>query len=148
MLVAIALISIAALYVVFSIYLQRRLVNPTKMREIQETIKIKTKELTELSKSKANPEILAQKQKEIMPLLNESMKMQFKPMLVILPIFIILYYVVLPLAFHGTVSFFSLKMNYQLFFVLFSFLFGIAASVAVSLYDRRIAKMQYKLNQS
>ncbi|MGC9037113.1 MAG: EMC3/TMCO1 family protein [Candidatus Micrarchaeia archaeon] len=148
MLVAIALIAIAALYVVFSVYLQRKLVNPARLREVQETIKTKTKELNELSKSNAGAEVLAQKQKELMPLLNETMKMQFKPMLVILPIFIILYYLLLPLAFHGTVSFFSIKMSYQLFFILFSFAFGIIASIAVSLHDRKMAKAQAALRMS
>ncbi len=148
MLVAIALIAIAALYVVFSVYLQRKLVNPARLREVQETIKAKTKELNELSKSNAGAEVLAQKQKELMPLLNETMKMQFKPMLVILPIFVILYYLLLPLAFHGTVSFFSIKMSYQLFFILFSFVFGIIASIAVSLHDRKIAKAQAALRMS
>lgn len=142
------LILLAGIYVALSIVLQRKLSNPKRLREIQEIIKEKTKELNELAKSRADPKALADKQKELMPLLNETMKLQFKPLLVVLPIFIALYYLILPMAFKpyssARFSFLSLSLNYQLYFVLFTFLFGIIASAVVALYDRAKAKKELK----
>ncbi|MGC8676013.1 MAG: DUF2208 family protein [Candidatus Micrarchaeia archaeon] len=134
----------AAAYVALSIFLQRKLVNTKRLREIQSIIKAKSKELTELSKNHADAETLASKQKELTPLLSETMKMQFKPMLVILPIFIIVYYAVLPAFFApGTkLSLFSFSMTYQIYFIVFSFIFGIIASIFVAIYDRKLQKRE------
>ncbi|MEM0074297.1 MAG: DUF2208 family protein [Candidatus Micrarchaeaceae archaeon] len=141
---AIFLVLGAAAYVVFSIFLQRKLGNPKRLREIQNTIKAKSKELTELSKNHADPATLAAKQKELTPLLSETMKIQFKPLLVVLPIFIIIYYAILPMlvAPGTTVSLFSFTLSYQLYFIVFSFIFGIVASVAVSLYDKKLQRRE------
>ncbi|MGC8547648.1 MAG: EMC3/TMCO1 family protein [Candidatus Micrarchaeia archaeon] len=133
----------AALYVALSIFLQRKLVNTKRLREIQGIVKAKTKELTELSKSNADQSTLISKQKELTPLLSESMMMQFKPMLVILPLFIVIYYVFLPMAFaHVSAKFYLLSfgMNYQLYFIVFSFIFGIIGSIIVAVYDRKKLK--------
>ncbi|MEM3781707.1 MAG: EMC3/TMCO1 family protein [Candidatus Micrarchaeaceae archaeon] len=141
---AIFLVLGAAAYVAFSILMQRKLSNPKRLREIQGIIKSKSKELNELSKSHADTAVLAQKQKELTPLLSETMKLQFKPMLVVLPTFIILYYAVLPMLFApGTkLSLFSFTVSYQIYFIFFSFIFGLIASLAVSFYDRKQSKRE------
>ena len=108
---AITLISVA--YVMLSVFLQRRLVNMRRVMEVQEAIKTKTKELTDMGKGGADQASLAAKQKEITALLSESMRSQMKPMFVVLPMFLVLYYLLLPAFFPSTlnVSLFSMTLN-------------------------------------
>jgi len=148
MIVAYELIFGAALYVALSVFLQRKLANPKRMREIQEIIKQKSKELTELSKANADKDLLMSKQKELTPLLAESMKLQFKPMLVILPIFIVIYYIFLPMLFvhPGTLQFLSFKLSYQTYFIVYAVLLGFIASAVVMIYDRKKAKEEKAAN--
>src|SRR5271157_4807555 len=99
----------AVAYVLVSIGLQRRLANPRKTYEAQDRIKAMTKELTELTKNKADQAVLAAKQKEITGVLSESMRSQMKPMFVVLPLFLVLYYLVFPSVIPGapTITLFS-----------------------------------------
>ncbi len=133
---------VAVAYVLVSVFLQRRLVNMKRVYEVQDLIKKKTNELTELGKGGADQAAMAAKQKEITGLLSESMKSQLKPMFVVLPLFLVLYYLVMPVFFASTlsVSLFSITLNYRSYFILVSFVLGFALSTSLMLRDRMMAK--------
>ncbi len=85
-------------YAMLIILLQHKLTNMRQVYKLQNTMKEKQKNLTALTKmenvAKADLEAA---QKEIMQLASESMKHQMKPMLIIFPISLIVFYYVLPL---------------------------------------------------
>jgi len=125
--------------------MQRKLTNPRRNCEIQQQIKDKTKELNEMSKNKASNEQLATKQKEVTALLSESMRSQFKPMLVMLPVFFLVYYLVLPSIFPSDlmITVLSSSFDYKTYFIIVSFVFGFALSMGMMAYDKkRLAKAQ------
>ena len=128
----------AVAYVLLSVFLQRKLVNMRRVSEVQEIIKKKTKELTEMSKSGADQAALSAKQKEITSLLSESMRSQFKPLFVVLPLFLVLYYLVLPTVFPPplNISVFSMTLDYRAYFILVSFVLGFILSTVLMYRDR------------
>lgn len=139
------LITLAAVaYVLLSVFLQRKLVNMRRVSEVQEIIKKKTKELTDMSKGGADQAALSAKQKEITSLLSESMRSQLKPMFVVLPLFLLLYYLVLPAVFPPplNVSVFSMTLDYRAYFIMVSFILGFVLSTALMVRDRSRAKKQ------
>ena len=69
---------------------------PSRLREIQAQISKTTKEMNQMMKDKVPDAQIMAKQKEIMPLLGESTRSSMKPMFVILPLFLIVYYVLIP----------------------------------------------------
>lgn len=159
MLAATIIIAIAIVYTIFSVVLQRKLVKMERVYEIQEVMKQKTKELTDLSKNKADMNELKAKQAEIMKLTSESMKNQIKPMIVIFPIFIVVYYLLLPMlipvlgitASDTIASIFSIKLNYRSLFILVLFISGFITSfglMAVDKAKRKRAKAAQQLVQS
>ncbi len=133
---------IAVAYTFTSIALQRTLTNPKKVREIQERMKSISKELNELVKRNATQEELKAKQAELMPLMSTSMKSQFKPMFAILPIFLVLYYWIMPqmvVAMPQVFASASKASVLQLFFIVV-FVLGFASSFAVLAYDKKKAQ--------
>ena len=153
MVVGIEITIIAIVYVMFSVYVQRRLIDMKHMQEVQETIKQKSKELNEMSKNKASQEVLLAKQKEITSLLSKSMSSQLKPMFVVLPIFFVVYYLVFPAVFTTnpsiTVPVLALTLNYKSYFIMVAFVVGLALSLGLMLRDRiRFAKEKKQAEQS
>lgn len=145
MVVGIEITAIAIIYVLFSVYVQRRLVDMKHMQEVQETIKAKSKELNEMTKSKVSNDVLMAKQKEITTLLGQSMRSQLKPMFVILPIFFVVYYLVFPAVFttnpNVTVPILAWTLNYKSYFIGVAFIVGIILSFGLMFRDRiRLAK--------
>ena len=140
----IVLVAIGIAYVVTSTFLQRKLTNPKRMREIQAKIQSISKEMNALVKNKAAQEEIAAKQKELMPLMSENMKVSFKPMLALLPIFLLLYYVLLPAGFKSVASdyvvLFGLKLGYLGLFFATVLILGLAKSVVIMIYDRKKAR--------
>ncbi len=136
---------IGAVYAVAAALLQRRLIDVEKMYETRARMNSKTKDLMALAKSNTDPKLLSEKQKELTALSMESMKGQMKPMLIIFPVFLILYYVLLPAVFSSgaTVTLISYKMSYRLFFIGVAFVVGIVSSLIASAYDRRRLKSKY-----
>ncbi|MGC8651877.1 MAG: EMC3/TMCO1 family protein [Candidatus Micrarchaeia archaeon] len=126
---------IALLYTLLSVALQRKLSNPVHLQEIQLKMNAISKELNAMIKSNAPKEQIAAKQKEIMPLMSESMRAQFKPMLVILPLFFIVYYALVPLLPLGTKG-----LNIQESFFVAVLVFGLATSMVFLVKDRKKAK--------
>lgn len=107
------------------------------MYDVQEALKTKSNELSEMGKKGMDQQLMLAKQKEITSLLSESMKSQFKPIFVIIPIFLVLYYLALPNLFPSTatVTFLSMTMNYKSYFILVSFALGLILSTGVMIYD-------------
>ena len=143
----IILIAIGIAYVAFSTFAQRKVGNPKKMRELQQRMNALSKEPNQLVKSNAPKEEIAKKQSELMPLMSENMKTSIKPMLVILPVFFLLYYLVLPTTFHSIANEYvlflgSMKLNYLGVFFACVFILGIATSIIIMIYDRKKTKLE------
>lgn len=143
----IIIIAIGIAYVAFSTFAQRKVGNPKKMRELQQRMNALSKELNQLVKSNAPKEEIAKKQSELMPLMSENMKTSIKPMLVILPVFFLLYYLVLPTTFHSIANEYvlflgSMKLNYLGVFFACVFILGIATSIIIMIYDRKKTKLE------
>ncbi len=143
----IALIAIAILYVSFSVFAQRRIANYKRIKEIKKEMDAKMKELRAFEKD-VSKEIVELKQKEITELASESMKHQIKPTLIILPIFFLLFYVLLPMLFPATltVTVLSYTLPYKTFFIAASFVLGMLSSILLAAYERVTAKKQAVAN--
>ncbi len=141
----IELIGVAFVYAMFSLLLQRKLGNVDKMYEIRARMNQHQKALMDLVKSNAAKEEISMKQKEVMDVSTESMKLQFKPMLVVFPAFMLLYYVLLPMHFNmaASLTILSYTLSYHWFFVGILFVAGILLSTVFSIYDRRRLKDKY-----
>ncbi len=144
MFATVMIVAFAVAYTLLTIALQRRLVKMERVYEIQEIMKQKTKELTDLSKNSAGADELKAKQAELMKLTSESMKNQIKPMIVIFPIFIIVYYLLLPMllpllgitAKSIVASVFSFNLNYSAVFILTLFVSGFVGSFSLMARDK------------
>ena len=140
--IALAIIGFGLAEVIISVVVQRKLSNPKRARELQAKMKRLSKELQELG-SNASKETLTAKQNEIMALMKQNMGMMMKPMLVALPLFLILYYVVLPAGFAWTAGetfTFIVPLTYTDLFFATVLIFGIVSSIIITIYDRK--KMQ------
>ena len=136
--VEIMIIVIAVAYTAISILAQRKLTNPKRMREIQYKAKVMQKEMNEMLKNKAPQEELMAKQKEFMPLMGEQLKSSMKPMLVILPLLLIVYYVIMPVLPLGAGN---LTGSKELFFIVV-FALGIVSAIVIMVYDRAKTKKE------
>lgn len=136
--VELIVIAIAIVYTAISILLQRKLSNPKRMREIQAKIQLVQKEMNAMLKDKAPQEQMMAKQKEVMPLMGESMKNSMKPMLVLLPMLLVVYYWLIPAIplFAGNIG--PVK---ELFFIVV-FGIGMVAAIFIMLYDRKKGKQE------
>lgn len=137
--VEILIIGTAVAYTVVSIAAQRLLSNPKRMREIQTEVKDLQKELNAMLKNNAAQEDLMKKQKELMPLLGEQMKQSMKPMLVVFPLLIIVYYLLIPhipIIAHNDVN-----GSKTLFFIVV-FVLGIISAIGILIYDRIKGKQE------
>jgi uncharacterized membrane protein (DUF106 family) len=148
------IVALAIGYAAFSIFIQRKLSNPKRIREIQRKVNENQKKLNEMIKSGAPKEAIQAKQKDLMPNMSEMMKYQIKPMLVILPSFVLLYWILLPNlisslgASKSTINFILPNVTYQSFFIILEFIIGIAVSIVVMVYDRRKGKQEALQEQS
>ncbi|MDE1824280.1 MAG: hypothetical protein KGH74_03195 [Candidatus Micrarchaeota archaeon] len=135
---------IALVYVTATIVVQRKVSNIERMRELQQGMKDRMKELNSMIKSNADKAAIDAKNKELSAIASENMKHTMKASFIILPISLIVFYYLLPLGFgHSTFSLdiLSFKLNYQTYFVVVAVIAGLAASVLLGAYDkRRLAK--------
>ncbi|MCL5100970.1 MAG: hypothetical protein M1122_03395 [Candidatus Marsarchaeota archaeon] len=139
------LIVVSLIYVSISVILQRKLTNVDRMYEIRAMVNTKTKALMELSK-RNDTQAMASLQKELSKLSQESLIQQMKPMVVVLGVFALLYYIMLPMLFSSiisTVTFLTFNVNYRTFFVAIAFVVGIISSFAISMYDRKRLKNKF-----
>jgi uncharacterized membrane protein (DUF106 family) len=149
---AIELAAIAVAYVALSMFLQRKLGDAKRMRQMQELIKAKSKELNDMAKAQASKAELEAKQKEVTDLLGQSMKSSFKPLIAVLPVFFILYYLILPMMFPHTLTFtipVLSTVSYQTYFIVVAFITGIIASIVVMFWDKReLAREKQQIAQA
>ena len=140
------IVAIAVVYAGLVILVQRRLGNVDKMYEIRARMSSSQKHLMQLIKDNAPKETISEKQRELMGISTESMKLQFKPMLVVLPMFLLLYYVILPMKFNMglNVTVLTYTVSYHFFFVALLFVVGLLFSILFSVYDRRRLRGKYK----
>ncbi len=133
-----ATIAIAIAYAIINVTVQRKISNAKRMRSINAQMTKLSKELNEMIKNKAGQSEIEAKQKEMMPMLKESMMSSFKPMFVILPMFALVYYVLIPaLPFSAG----HVKGVQELFFITV-FIVGFVLAMVLLVRDRRIAKME------
>jgi uncharacterized membrane protein (DUF106 family) len=148
--IAASIIAIGIAYAIFSVVLQRKLVDPKRMREIQYKVNKLSKDLNAMIKNNASKEEISNKQKELMPLMSENMKKQFKPMIVILPIFFLVYYVLLGALYSGVANdtvYFIMPLNYRGLFFATVLILGFILSIVILIYDRIKAKEEQKQSQ-
>lgn len=141
----IELAAIAVGYALFSIVLQRKIVNIDKMYEIRARMNEHQNALMALIKSNADKEAISQKQKDVMNVSTESMKQVYKPMIVILPLYALLYYLLLPKLFNmsATLNILSFTLSYHLFFVALTVIIGLIISQIFTFSDKRRLKDKY-----
>lgn len=145
--VILVIIFIGIIEITLSTVLQRKLGNPKKAREIQAHMNKVSKELKELVKNNAPKDIVSSKQKEIMPLANASMKLSLKPMIILFPLFIFIYYVIIGMYLSGWQKYvinFIVPLHYKGFFIVFVLIIGMGTGVIISLYDRKKIKEKEK----
>ncbi len=144
----IEILAAGIIYTIVAVFVQRKLSNPKKMREIQDQIKIYTKELNAMVKNNAPKEEIAKRQAEMMPLMKQSLTLNMKSMFILLPSFLVVYYLIIPTVFGylGTsaILLFGDKLEYRGVFFVTVFILGICSSIGVLIYDRRRAKLDTK----
>lgn len=140
----IAIVLIAVAYAIVNITVQRKISNAKRMRQINAQMTKLSKELNDMIKNKANQADIEAKQKEMMPMLKESMMSSFKPMFVILPMFALVYYVLIPML---PFSAGHVKGVQELFFITV-FIVGFVLAMVLLVRDRKIAKMETEQNAS
>ena len=133
----IIIIVIAVAYAMLAVTIQRKLSNAKRLREIQAEISKVTKEMNKMMKDKVPEAQIVAKQKEMMPLLGESMKSSLKPMFVILPMFLIVYYVLVPMIPFGAPA---TPKEIQQFFFIVVFISGIVSAIVLMIYDKQQTK--------
>ena len=138
--IEILMVVMAIIYTSISIAAQRLLANTKRMREIQAKVQVMQKDMNAMLKRNAPQEELMAKQKEFMPLIGEQMKNSMKPMLVILPLLFITYYLIIP---HLPIAQSYLGPAKEFFFVVV-FSIGIIAAIGVLVYDRKLIKKEVK----
>ncbi len=149
----IEILASGVIYTVAAAAVQRKLSNPKKTREIQDKIKVFSDELNKLIKANAPKEEISQKQKEMMPLVKQSMTTSMKATVVLIPSFLIIYYLIIPYAFGGLASqtaSFSIgssviSLHYKGLFFVTVFVLGLALSISILAYDRARAKKDAKV---
>ncbi|MEM3841074.1 MAG: hypothetical protein QXN59_00030 [Candidatus Micrarchaeaceae archaeon] len=141
-----AIIAIGLAYTALSIFAQRKISDPRKIRAAQAKMKYHTAMLNEMVKNKRPQEEILAKQREIMPMMTESMKLQMKSTMIIIPIFFLLYYVLMPALFGSiskeTATFIVSGLNYRSLFFAVVLLSGMISAIIIMLYDRKKTKQE------
>lgn len=140
---------IALAYVAATVTIQRKVSNMQRVREQQQAMKDKMKELNGMIKSNADKAQIDEKNRELSAIASDNMKMMMKSTFVILPISLIVFYYLLPMGFAKsgfTIDILSFKLNYQGYFIAIAVVAGLVASSLLSLYDKRKLKQKNAAN--
>ncbi|MGC8567699.1 MAG: EMC3/TMCO1 family protein [Candidatus Micrarchaeia archaeon] len=137
------LVAFALAYIGITILLQRKLVNTKRLRELQMKSSMLAKELKEMAKAQASNEELLAKQREMFPIMSETMKAQLKPMLVILPLYLAIAYLALPTVIKPFATKTTNFAVYQSFFFILILVIGMIAQGIIMVYDRRKMKQEF-----
>ena len=79
-------------------------------------------------------------------MMMDNMKKQFKPMIVTFPLFLGVFYLLMPYLFSGfgsttpAITLLSMPLTYSQFFILLIFIIGMIASLSLSSRDKKIVK--------
>lgn len=83
------------IYSIFSLHVTKTLGKRTRVKQIQEEVNRISKRMPDTHKMSEKEKLEFQKEQDKLPsLLSESMSLQFKPLLISLPIFIVLSYLI------------------------------------------------------
>jgi len=140
------------IYALCAAAVQRKLSNPKKSRELQDQIKIISKELQAMIKNNAPKEEVSKRQSEMMPLVRQSMTMNMKSTFILIPSFFVVYYLIIPYLFGGLgtdfvafmIGSYKISLEFKGLFFVTVFILGIILSVSILLYDKRRAKLDTK----
>jgi uncharacterized membrane protein (DUF106 family) len=135
----IELVIAAIIYSLSTFFLQRKVSDIKRVNEIRKAISQEQKELSEMLKNNANKQAIDEKQKKMMSLVSETMKYQMKAMFIVIPLFLVVYYELLPMGFAGagiTYNIFSTNLNYQNIFIIIAFISGIVLLVTFTIYEK------------
>ncbi len=134
------IVVVAVIYATIAFFLQRKVSNIKRVNEIRKTVNQHQKDLNEMIKTNAAKADIEKKQQEMMSMLSESMKYQMKGMFIVVPMFLLIYYVALPYVFGGVTgtiaTIFSINLTYQTLFVASAFVCGIVLLILVSVVDK------------
>lgn len=140
------------IYTIAAAVVQRKMSNPKRTRELQDQIKIFSKEINEMIKRNAPKEEISAKQRVMMPLVKQSMTLNMKSTLVLIPTFLIVYYLIIPWLFGGlgasatafSIGSYNVSLQYRGVFFVSVFILGICTSIGIMLYDRYRARLDTK----
>lgn len=146
------IITAGVIYTIAAAIVQRKLSNPKKSRELQDKIKVISDELNKMIKANAPKEDISKKQGEMMPLMKQSMTLNMKATIVLIPSFLVVYYLIVPYLFGGlagqTTSFSIgsslITLQYKGVFFVVVFVLGISLSMSILAYDRYRARKDAK----
>jgi len=145
---ALLMVALGFGYIALITLLQRKvLTNPAKIAELQLKINSISAEMRAMAK---NGQDVREKQKELMPHMKESTKMQMKSMFIVMPLSLVVYFVALPTAFAGSSSYvlnFIVPMGYLSIFFWTALISGIVMSTVLMRRDRARAKERMMLNK-
>ncbi len=143
--VLLGLVLLGIAYALFSVKLQRKVAHPQKQREIQQKINLLTKEMR--GPSAKDPKTA---QAEMMALVRQSMGMQLKTMVVMLPMLIAVYYVILPNLFGSYIGEginFIIPLTYSNIFIASVFISGLVVGIFMMRRDKRLAQLNAVFQQ-
>jgi uncharacterized membrane protein (DUF106 family) len=148
----VSIVAVGVIYTICAAIVQRKLSNPKRTRELQDQIKIYSKEINEMMKRNAPKEEISAKQGLMMPLVKQSMMANMKSTVVLIPTFIVVYYLVIPYVFGGlgtaavafSIASYNISLAYKGVFFVTVFVLGLITSMSILAYDRRRAKLDTK----
>lgn len=145
--VVLALMLFGIAYSVLVLKLQRTFSNPKRMMEINKEMKVLIKDMQAAIKRGEN---VAEHQKRHLTLMNETMKLQLKTTFMIIPLFLVFYYLIVNPIFirfaADEVVIFGIQITYYWVFIIASMLFGFAAGILLRKRDAR--RLQAKAMQT
>ena len=142
--IAIYIVMIGIVYAIGAILIQRKLTDPLKSIETQLLMQEKLKEIKTLAAT--DREAYNQKQQEVSKMMMDNMKKQFKPMIVTFPLFLGVFYLLMPYLFSGfgsttpALTVLSMPLTYSQFFIAIIFVIGMIVSLSLSSRDKKIVK--------
>ena len=138
------IVIIGVVYAIGAILIQRKLADPLKSIETQLLMQEKLKEIKTLAAT--DREAYNQKQQEVSKMMMDNMKKQFKPMIVTFPLFLGVFYLLMPYLFSGfgsttpALTVLSMPLTYSQFFIAIIFIIGMIVSLSLSSRDKKIVK--------
>ncbi len=138
------IVIIGVVYAIGAILIQRKLADPLKSIETQLLMQEKLKEIKTLAAT--DRDLYNQKQQEVSKMMMDNMKKQFKPMIVTFPLFLGVFYLLMPYLFSGfgsttpALTVLSMPLTYSQFFIAIIFVIGMIVSLSLSSRDKKIVK--------